>query len=222
MSTPTPQVVANTTSRVRYGVFLRPSPELIEEVLRGYQVVVHQCGFTAAKVYPPHLTLVGSIALAPGVEEEDLTHAVETVLAGFDPLALVNTGLEQADNGSIGYQIEDAEGVDSDQGVRSLMGSIVEAVTPLRIFPPTDLTVQRLMELNADTFHPHISLLSHDGRDNVPLAQECFEVLRALGIGEYREWTGTVVTLYRFHSDEWSGRYWESMTWKALHTWNLT
>ncbi len=67
----------------RYGVFLRPSPALIEESLRAYSIVSDQYGFTAAKAYPPHVTLVGSIALS--VPEPVFVDVLEAVIADYSP-----------------------------------------------------------------------------------------------------------------------------------------
>lgn len=204
---------------LRYGVFLRPSPELIEESLRAYRIVVDQFGFTAANAYPPHVTIVGSIALAPGVAEDDLVDAVSGAIAGRCALPLVNHGM-RGWNDSIGYRIDDDPGA-STPGLRDLMGSVLEALKPLRVFPPSDRTTAARLLDSPQTFDPHLSLLGHDGKDNPAASAECLEVLEALGIGAPSTWSGEWVTLYRLHAQDWTDRYWDTMTWQILRSWRL-
>lgn len=204
----------------RYGVFLRPSPELIEEALRGYAIVTDQYGFTAARAYPPHVTLVGSIALDPARSEADFLDAIDAVASGRRPFPLVNHGIEIVRD-AIGYQVADPD----DRvvpGIVDLMGAVLEAIRPLRVFPPTDRTTSERLTDSTATFAPHLSLLGHDGAERPELVRECFEVLRATGIGGPSLWTGEWVTVYRFRSDDWTDRYWETMSWEVARSWRLS
>ncbi len=101
------------------------------------------------------------------------------------------------------------------------MGSVLRAVRPIRVFPPTDRTTAQRLRDAPETFDAHLSLIGHDGIDNPDAADECFDVLAELGIGRPSIWTGDVVTAFRFTSEDWTDRYWDTMTWSILKTWKL-
>lgn len=212
-----PASQSSDTSSVRYGVFLRPSPELIDASLRAFAIGEHQFGLTAASAYPPHITLVGSIALT--VPEENFIESLDAVLENQPARRIVTTGMTLSDDGFVGLRFRDHES--SPAPLAGLMGEVLEAARPLRHFPLGDRTREHRMKDSPETFAPHLTLVGHDGRDSLDLTEECFEVLTALGIGDQPEWVGDVVTLYRFTSDDWSGRYWETLAWRPLKSWRL-
>lgn len=64
-----------------------------------------------------------------------------------------------------------------------------------------------------------------DGLDRwaplAPLRDEVIEYVRALPVSCPEEFPGDTVTLYRTRSDDWTGRWWRTLTWEHVHTWRL-
>lgn len=206
--------------RIRYGVFLRPSAALIQESLRAYRITAEQFGFRAANAYPPHITLVGSIALDPERSESDLVSAVDGAISGVAPIPIKNLGMALMEDRSILCQM-----IDHDAGalrLPDLMGALLDAVRPIRVFPSTDETAAQRQNDAPENFRAHLSLISHDGKHFPELSEECFSVLEEIGIGAPSEWIGEWVTLYRLESDDWTDRYWRTMTWEIVKSWKLT
>lgn len=200
----------------RYGVFLRPSPAWSQDALRAYDIVVNQFGLHAAAAYPPHVTLVGSIAIDG--RERDLVAAVATAVDGRAPVRLHSDGIALINN-YIGYRLSDL-----DQGpARSseLMGAILEAVRPVRVYPPLDRTNAERKADSPANFRPHLTVVGHDGAYREWLLPEILEHLLAVGIGAPCDYECDRVELLRLRSENWSGRYWETMSWTIIGSWQL-
>lgn len=214
---------------IRYGVFLRPSPALIDESLRAFLIGERHFGLTAAAAYPPHITLVGSIALSEQsgrsdevtlhAAEELLISAVENALDGQLTRQLTTTGLAMSEDGFVGLRFADHP--DSPAPLSALMGEILEAARPLRHFPLGDRTREHRMKDSPETFAPHLTYVGHDGASDLALARECFEVLQDLGCGAPEDWAADTVTAYRLTSQDWSGEYWRTLRWTPLKSWRL-
>lgn len=198
----------------RYGVFLRPSPGLGAEALRAYDIVQRQFGFTAACAYPPHTTVVGSIAWT--ADEGDLRSAVDGALAAATAMPLLNRGLEIIGT-AIGYQMEDAD--PERPLLADLMTNVTDLVAAHRVFPARDFAT--LHPVPKEAFRPHLTVLGHDGADHPDVVPECFRFLREAGIGAPSEWVGDTIWLMRMHSADWTGRYWETQSWELVESWTL-
>lgn len=214
--------------QVRYGVFLRPSAALIAETLRSFAVTHEVYGFRAANAYPPHITLVGSIASS--VSQDVLIDAVSEALRGHTSVRLFSEGMSLV-QGSVMYRFSDAEPVAPRQkdsgvpvpgsGVRELMGSILEAVSGLRHFHDEDFTAARRRLDSPERFSPHLSIISFDGVDSPELSAEALELLQQLGLGHSIVDTFEWVHLLRLHAQDWSASYWDSLSWSVVKTWRL-
>jgi hypothetical protein len=76
------------------------------------------------------------------------------------------------------------------------------------------------------TFDPvlyegHLSLASHDLYAREDLRDEVLDYVHALPVEHPAGFVGDTVALYRTASDDWTGRWWRTLTWTHLHTWTL-
>lgn len=204
--------------QIRYGVFLRPPARLVADALRGYAVTGGLFGYRSANAYPPHVTLVGSIA--PSVPEGVLVDAVDAALARRAAVRLATEGLTLS-GGTVYYQFADAPGAAASGGVADLMGALLAAVAGLRHYHDDDFTAARRRRDSPERFKPHLSLISFDGAGSPELSAEALELLGELGLAGPAEELFEWVHLVRLHARDWSGPYWETLTWSVVRAWRL-
>lgn len=206
----------------RYGVFLRPSPEMIRDCITAFGIAEGQFGFTAASTFPPHATLVGSIALALDATEADLRASVNEALAGVTPFTVHNAGLHRQFVDSIGYDVDGDRYGNVNQDLRAVIATLFHALAPLTVFPLHDRFVESRRAASSETTRGHVTVVGHDGADRPALLDELLEVLEALDLHRPSTFLADTVTLYRFTSEDWTGRYWQSMRWEVIDSVHLT
>ncbi|MDN5667195.1 MAG: hypothetical protein L0G87_02215 [Renibacterium salmoninarum] len=206
-------------SPFRYGIFMRPGPAFGETALRAMEIAHRQFGFRAAISYPPHTTLVGSLALA--VPERSLLDVLDKQLASRAAVPMWNKGLGSQFGDSIGYNVNEDGAGSQNRRLRELVTDLFTAVEPLRTHPPTDRGIAKRKREDGSGFEGHLTVVGHDGADNLALTWECLEYLRTLGLDGPATDPGDTVSLYRFHAQDWAGRYWETMQWAVVKSWKL-
>lgn len=205
------------TRALRHGVFLRPGPSVAARTLEAFAVCERQFGFTAAGAYPPHVTILGSIDLV--VEEGELVSAVESALAGARPMSVRVGPLQLDAHGTyLGHPLGQADGAP----LTALMGRVLERVDPLRTIRDGDFSAEARRADSPETYTPHLTVLGHDGAERPDELPDVLAFLGALGLDEPVEEVWDAVSLYRFASDDWQGRYWQTMTWEIVRTWHLS
>lgn len=211
--------VLDHVSPFRYGIFMRPAPELGEVALRAMDIAHRQFGFRAAISYPPHTTLVGSIALA--VPEQSLVDVLDKQLSSRAAVPMWNKGLGSQFGDSIGYNVNEDGAGGANLPLHELVVGLFQAVAPLRTHPVTDRGIGKRQRDDGRSFEGHLTVVGHDGVDNLELTWECLEYLQALRLNGPATDPGNTISLYRFHSEDWAGRYWETMQWSVLKSWKL-
>ncbi|WP_130176538.1 hypothetical protein [Cryobacterium sp. SO1] len=219
-------VVEHYASPHRYGVFLRPSPELIRDCITAFGIASGQFGFTAAAAFPPHATLVGSIALAPNATETDLRAAIKDALAEVAPFTVHNAGLGRQFVDSIGYDI-DGDGTGTGTGtvnrdLRAVMEKLFHALSSLTVFPSSDRFIESRKAASSETTRGHVTVVGHDGAGHPELLDELLEVLEELDLDHPSTFLADTITLYRLTSEDWTGKYWQSMRWEVLESVRLS
>ncbi|WP_211124507.1 2'-5' RNA ligase family protein [Streptomyces yatensis] len=199
----------------RYGVYLRPDPATCAAVTAVTSQLRAQYGIVSAGAFPPHATLVGSRHIVAPAEE--IVAAVTRGLAGASPITVHNAGVRRQGVGLV-YDVHHlADGVTPNAAFTDLAARVDQAVVPLEIPAPNPMGHQ----FDADTFRAHLSLVSHDMYVRPDLSEEVEEYVRGLPVPFPKSFPGNTVTLYRTRSDDWSGRWWQTLTWEHVHTWRL-
>lgn len=210
-----------TMTRTRYGVYLRPSPELGRLAAEAFELLRRQYGLREAGSYPPHVTLVGSIALDDEVAESALVEALDGVLATASPVAVVNRGIIARPGDGIGYELGDAA-TDDAASLPELAGELMRVIAPLRVFPAGDWDVSLRRQDSAERFRPHLTLAGRELEGVDELSAEVYDFLTTAGFDGPSAFDADTVTLYRLEADEWAADYWKTMTWQIVRSWRLS
>ncbi|WP_202919018.1 2'-5' RNA ligase family protein [Saccharothrix deserti] len=199
----------------RYGVYLRPDPTTCAMVTAVTSQLRAQYGFVSAGAFPPHATLVGSQHINAPVEA--IVEAVTDGIAGTSAFTVHNAGISGLGVGLV-YDVHHlADGTTPNQALVELAATVDKAVAPL-VTPAPNPDEHRF---DRATFRAHLSLASHDLFERPDLREEIEEYARGLPVEHPDRFTGDTVTLYRTRSDDWTGRWWRTLTWEHVHTWRL-
>ncbi|MFF7651667.1 2'-5' RNA ligase family protein [Streptomyces sp. NPDC007983] len=201
----------------RYGVYLRPDPVTCAAVTAVTAQLRAQYGLVSAGAFPPHATLVGSRHL-PGPEEE-IVEAVTRAVADVPAFTVHNAGIRRQGVGLV-YDVHHlADGTTPNTALVALAARIDTAIAPLETPAPNPAA----HPFDADTFRAHLSLLSHDMyvRPDPDLFAEVEEYATALPVPFSDSFPGNTVALYRTRSDDWTGRWWQTLTWEHVRSWRL-
>ncbi|KQQ28457.1 2'-5' RNA ligase family protein [Frondihabitans sp. Leaf304] len=198
----------------RYGIYLRPDAQTCRAVTVITDQLRAQFGLVSAGAFPPHATLVGSQPF--GAAENDVIDVVTSALADQPAFDVHNSGVRAQGIGFVYDVHHRADGTVNDDLFR-LAEKIEATVAPLRrpmsSPPPNDF--------EPDKFRAHLSLASHDLYVRPDLHDEVGEFITELEIPVPTRFLGHNVALYRTSSPDWSGRWWQTMTWEHVFTWNL-
>ncbi|MFJ5227922.1 2'-5' RNA ligase family protein [Streptomyces sp. NPDC088400] len=199
----------------RYGVYLRPDPATCYAVTAVTAQLRAQYGIVSAGAFPPHATLVGSRHITAPVEE--IVAAVTRGLADVSAFTVHNAGAQRQGVGMV-YDVHHlADGITPNPDFVDLAARVDKAVAPLQTPAPN----HTMHDFDRDTFRAHLSLVSHDMYVRPDLGDEVEEYVKGLPVAVPGTFPGDRVTLYRTRSDDWAGRWWQTLTWDHVHTWRL-
>ncbi|WP_198539320.1 2'-5' RNA ligase family protein [Streptomyces graminilatus] len=224
IQTPTPALVPALPSArfaqaygdpYRYGVYLRPDPATCFAVTTVTSQLRAQYGIVSAGAFPPHATLIGSRHLTAPVEE--IVDSVTRALAGVSAFTVHNAGVRRLGVGLV-YDVQHlADGRTPNPDLTELAARVDKAVTHLEAPAPNPAEHR----FDRDTFSAHLSLVSHDMYVRPDLSEEVEEYIDGLPVAFPASFPGDTVALYRTRSDDWTGRWWQTLTWEHVHTWRL-
>jgi hypothetical protein len=215
MTTPRPsQLPADPGDPHRYGVYLRPDPATCWAVTQVTAAVRAQYGLVSAGAFPPHATLVGSQHV-PG-RVEDLVAALDAALRDRPAFPVTNAGPTPMGNGAV-YDVDHHADGTRNSAFQQLAAAVDRAVAPLT----GASTSPEPNPYDPDTWAAHLSLASHDLLTRPDLVEEVREFIAGLPISYPTGFLGDTVALYRTTSADWTGRWWQTLTWQHLRTWRL-
>lgn len=198
----------------RYGVYLLPDPRTALAVTTATGAVRAQYGLVSAGAFPPHVTLVGSQHW--GLDEARAVQVLDAALTGRSAVTAHNSGVRPLGAGWV-YDWHLLPDGSPNPPLVALADAVDAAVAPLRrpaSHPPSN-------DVRAESWHAHLSLASHDLYDRADLREEVGHFLRGLSLDVPATVVADRVALYRTASDDWSGRWWRSLTWEHVRTWRL-
>lgn len=198
----------------RYGIYLRPDAKTCRAVTVVTDQLRAQYGLLSAGAFPPHATLVGSQPF--GFSQNEVIAAVTELLADRKPFEVHNAGVRPAGIGFVYDVSQNADGTVNDELV-SLARDIDAVVDPFR--RPMNNPLPN--DFAPDQYRGHLSLASHDLYVRPDLHDEVGEFIRELDVPVPTGFAGRSVVMYRTNSSDWSGRWWQTMTWEHVHSWEL-
>lgn len=194
---------------VRYGVFLRPDAVTCAATAALHTLLRQQFGLVSAAVFPPHVTLLGNIALT--TTEADLLDRVATVAGRHAPVRVDHDGPGRWHR-VLACDVHD-------DATDALARDVEAALTDVRGRTDTDyLTGQT----STADFRAHLTIAGQDLALRPDLTGEVAAFVADLAADFPRTMTAGHVTTFRFTSDHWPGRWWSDMTWQLLQSVPLT
>lgn len=199
--------------QIRYGWYLRPSYAMSRAQAEMHDLLRRQFGLECGGVFMPHATLKGffrSDAPVAGIET-----AFGKAIEGHEPFAVSNRGPEGWGRGSIVLDIHHTSDGERNNALQALHESGWNAVAPL-VHPDCDFTpIEGAME----DFRAHLTLVMADLREE--LFDEVMAFVQEAGPIGPEVFTAEYVHLYAFHSEAWTGKWWETLHWSLLKSWRL-
>lgn len=207
-----PHAGASKSDR-RYGFYLRPSFAMCLAQAQVHELLCRQYHLDVAGRFMPHATIKGFFrSEAPAAE---MVQRLDDVLGSHRAVAVHNGGVVPLGPVGIGLAIQRLADGSRNEPLQSLHEAALGALMPL-VHPSCDFTP---MEWLGPRFEAHLTLAMAD----IPPTQ-FDEILRFIRDGEPigpTEFTADTVQLFVFESDEWSGRWWDTLGWELLHSWRL-
>lgn len=198
---------------IRFGLYLRPSLAMSRAQTEIHDLVARQYGSMTAGKFMPHATIKGFYRSDAPVAE--MVAALEPVLGEIEPFEVINGGIMPIGRHTVVVNVHhDADGAPNEAMV-ALHRSVIDALTPL-VHPECDFTP---VEPLGDAFHAHLTLMMGDSPRG--LRKEILDFLRdAEPIGP------PTLRAERCHlvacrSQSWSERWWTTLQWTVLHSWEL-
>jgi 2'-5' RNA ligase len=197
----------------RFGFYLRPSLAMSRAQIEIHHLLERQYNLRAAGKFMPHATIKGLFKSSAPVSE--MIERLDVALRRIPVFTVRNHGVHPYPNFGIAVDIHGATEDEWNPELIRLHQVALEALMPL-VDPDCDRTP---WEPKGPLFHAHLTLAMAD----VPEAyfDEIVEFVRdAEPIGP-PAFAAEVVQLFAFRSDDWAGRWWDTLRWELLHSWRL-
>lgn len=195
----------------RYGVFLRPDPATCWVVTQITSALRQQFGLRSAGAFPPHVTLVGNLAVEAPVDE--LLSVLDPVFEAVTVFEVLNGGVARTGD-RFGYDVDRDAGGAINAPLAEVASAVQRAVLPLSL-PIDDFLVTPVEEYR---FAAHLSLAGHELAVDGTLADEVGEFIAGLPLVPPASFSARWYSLFEFHAD-WRSHWWRAMTWRHVRSW---
>jgi 2'-5' RNA ligase len=194
----------------RYAVYLIPPYVVSRMVMDVHQMLRKQFGLMAADCFQVHATVKGFFKKVEG-PIEPLVSALDGVFAEQRPFEVHFSGYRNDEIG-IGLDVSQVDGKPN-EALYSFRERVVAAVRPF-IAADCDFAASDL----GNPYEAHVTLAFRD----VPLSLYD-DVLAYLADAQLptRPFVARDFQFVKFHSAEWSGSWWRSLSWRLLKSWRL-
>jgi 2'-5' RNA ligase len=193
---------------LRFAVYLIPPYPVARAVVEVHRMLRKQFGFTAADRFQAHITLKGFFKKIPGPDAE-LVAGLDRLFARQQPFPVHFNGF-RIDEVGIGLNVNDIDGGPNGE-LAVVREAIVDVVRPW-IAPDCDFAAADL----GNPFRGHMTLAFRD----IPLVLQD-DVLDYLADAPLPTEPFMARTFHylAFHSQDWGGPWWETLTWRLLRSW---
>lgn len=202
------------SENVRYGYYLRPSPEMCAAQVRMHQLLERQYGLRVAGKFMPHATIKGFFKSSAQVDE--ICAAAATISEGMTSFPVWNNGVIGFGNlGIVNWIMRDAAG-ERNLALAALHERALEALLPL---VDSDCNFSPY-EWRLDKFEAHLTLAMTDIQPQ--FFAEILHFCQALAPVGPEMFLAERLHLYCFESDAWHGQWSKTLTWRLLDSWELS
>lgn len=198
---------------IRFGWYLRPSRQMSDAQIRIHRLLQYQYGMIGGGVFMPHATIKGFFRSDAPVGE--IVAAFDRAVEGHTAYTVHNAGARVSGKGSIILDIHHNADGSVNLAQQKLHEAAWQQISPL-IHPDCNFTP---VEGSMDRFWAHLTLAMADLPE--PFFDEIWDFVHADGPIGPESFTAEYLHLFAFHSQDWYGKWWETLTWKLLHGWRL-
>lgn len=198
---------------IRFGWYLRPSRQMSDAQIRIHRLLEYQYGMIGGGVFMPHATIKGFFRSDASVN--DIRAAIDRALEGHTAYAVHNGGAQPYGNTSITLDVHHNADGTVNQAQQDLHESVWEHILPL-VHPECNFTP---VEGALENFRAHLTLSMADMQP--AFFDEIWEFVHADGPIGPESFIAEYFHLFAFHSENWYGKWWETLTWKLVHGWRL-
>ena len=195
---------------LRYAVYLIPPYPVARPVVEIHHMLRKQFGFVAADRFQAHVTLKGFFKTMSN-SADTLAANLDAVFVGRKPFPVHINGYRTDDIG-IGLNVSLIDGKPN-AALMTVREKIVDVVRPV-IAPDCDFAAADL----GNPFEGHLTLAFRD----IPVELQS-DVLAYLADAPVPSAPFMARTFHYlvFHSENWAGLWWETLTWRLLKSWHL-
>lgn len=198
---------------IRFGWYLRPSRQMSDAQIKIHRLLEHQYGMIGGGVFMPHATIKGFFRSDAPVSE--IIAAFDRAVEGHTAYEVYNNGPQPHGRKSITIDIHHNADGSINMPQQKLHESAWQQIMPL-VHPDCNFCP---VEGSMDGFWAHLTLSMADMHED--LYDEIWDFIHADGPIGPQTFTAEYLHLFAFHSDDWYGEWWKSLTWKLLHGWRL-
>ena len=199
--------------RIRYGFYLRPSYGMCRAQAEMHDLLRRVFGLQVGGAFMPHATIMSFFRSDASLAT--IKSAIDPVMAGRAPFTVTNRGPLPHGRTSVTLDVHHNADGTPNQALKDVHLAAFEALIPL-VHPDCEFAFGRW---SCNNFRAHLTPAMADIPEFLFDEVQAF-VNDALPIGP-ASFTAEWFHLYAFDSDDWGGRWWETMTWKDLASWRL-
>jgi hypothetical protein len=203
-------------SDLRYAVYLRPSYEMSRTQAEVHDVLERQYGLRAAGNFMPHATIKGFFRSE--ASEGSIAARLDAVLDGREAFDVFNGGIVPFGRDGMAIDVNSTSEGTPNVPLRDLHQTVMDAVMPL-VDPACEFTPREERELAYERFRAHLTLAMADVPEH--LFDEVLEFVREADPIGPPSFLADTVQFLAFRSDDWAGRWWETLRWQLLRSWTL-
>lgn len=198
---------------IRFGWYLRPSRQMSDAQIEIHRLLEYQYGMIGGGVFMPHATIKGFFRSDAPVSE--IVAAFDRAIEGHTTYEVYNAGAQPSGKKGITLDIHHNPDGTVNMAQQKLHESGWEQIAPL-VHPECNFTP---VEGALDGFWAHLTLSMADMQE--AFFDEIWDFIHENGPIGPESFTAEYLHLFAFHSNDWYGQWWNSLTWKLLHGWRL-
>jgi len=199
--------------RIRFGFYLRPSFAMSRAQCEMHDLLRRQFGLEVGGKFMPHATIMSFFRSDAGLAR--IEAAIGGIVSRHRQFTVTNNGPRPHGRSGVSLDVHHNANGTPNGAMQAIHEDTFRSLIPL-VHPECEFAFGNW---SGERFRAHLTLAMADIPD--VLFDEVLEYTRTAEPIGPREFTAEYVHLYAFESDDWGGRWWETMTWRDLRSWRL-
>lgn len=198
---------------IRYGFYLRPPYAMSRAQCDMHDILQRQFGLEAGGKFMPHATIMSFFRSDASIEQ--IREAIDAAVPDRQPYLVTNLGPKPHKRSGVYLDVQHNPDGSVNLAMQEMHESAHASIMPL-VHPDCEFAFK---DWAGQHFWAHLTLAMADIPDF--LFDEVLAFAESASPIGPPDFMAEYFHLYAFHSDDWSGAWWESMTWRLLQSWRL-